>query len=433
MNMAYRESVAYLYGLQKHGIKLGLETVENLLARLGRPHTQYPSLHIGGTNGKGSTAAMAASMLQAAGYRVGLYTSPHLVDYRERIRVNGRLSSEQEIVGLVRIVREAAGSSLSPTFFEFNTAMAFRAFADAKVDVAVVEVGMGGRFDATNVLHPLVSAVTTVALDHQEQLGRTVDAIAFEKAGIIKAHVPVVTGRLDPRADAVMQRIAGDRRAPRVRLGLEFWTDGVSNGAFSYHTSARTLTGLSVPLAGAHQVDNAACAVALVEAAAARGLPVVEEAIRKGLRGVEWEGRLEVVERDPLVVLDGAHNPAAAEVVARYLADVRRRNPAARVHLVVGMMRDKDMAGVLSCLLPSADTLMLTRVDLPRAATVEELQAVLPSGVPTVETAVSVADALERAKHRAAPSDIVCVTGSLMLVGEVKALLRGCHLSPISG
>lgn len=433
MSMAYREAVAYLYGLQKHGMKLGLEVIEALLGRLGRPHRRYPSLHIGGTNGKGSTAAMAASILQAAGYRVGLYTSPHLVDYRERIRVNGELSHEAQIVELVRAVREAAGSTLSPTFFEFNTAMAFQAFAEVHVDVAVVEVGMGGRFDATNVLDPLVSAVTTVALDHQDQLGHTVEAIACEKAGIIKAEIPVVTGRLNPLADPVIERAAQARHAPRLRLGQEFWAEGASNDDFSYHSRARTLSALSIPLVGAHQMENAACAVALAEAAAAKGLPVSENAIRQGLRVVQWEGRLEVVERDPLVILDGAHNPAAAEVVVRYLTDVRRRQPGLRVHLVVGMMRDKDMAGVLACLSAAADSLTLTHVDLPRAATVQELQAALPSGAPTVETAPTVTEALARAKRRAAPSDVVCVTGSLMLVGAVKAWLRGCHLSPISG
>lgn len=432
MNEPYRESVAYLYGLQKHGIKLGLETIETLLSRLGQPQTRYPSVHIGGTNGKGSTAAIAASILQAAGYRTGLYTSPHLVDYRERIRVDGRVCDEAEIVELVRVVRDAAGADLTPTFFEFNTAMAFRAFAEAKVDVAVVEVGMGGRYDATNVLHPLASAITTVALDHQVQLGHTVRAIAFEKAGIIKAGVPVVTGRLDAEADAVVGREANDRRAYRFRLGREFRTEGESPEEFAYHSPFRMLTRLSLPLRGIHQLDNAACAVALLEAAA-QGIRLTDQAIRKGLQAVHWEGRLEVAEQEPLLILDGAHNPAAAEVVARHLGKFRRRHPDSRVYLVVGMMRDKDMAGMLASLTPVADHVILTHIDLPRAATVDELRASLPQGGPPVEFIDSVADALDRARRRATVSDLICVTGSLMLVGEVKALLKGCHLSPISG
>ena len=433
MSMAYRESVAYLYGLQKHGIKLGLETINEMLAALGRPHERYPSFHIGGTNGKGSTAAMAASVLRAAGYRVGLYTSPHLVDYRERIRVNGDLVSEAQVVDLVQRVRQAAGSRLEPTFFEFNTAMAFQHFADAKIDVAVVEVGMGGRFDATNVLRPLVSCVTTVGLDHQEHLGRAVRSIAFEKAGIIKEEVPIVSGRLDPDADQVFAEVSAARHAPRLRLGEEFSTVGGSTDAFVYQSGVRRLHGLACPLAGAHQLENAACALAMLDAAASTDIRVSDEAAREGIRHVEWEGRLEIVERNPLVVLDGAHNPAAAEAVARYLAEYRRSNPSSRVHLVVGMMRDKDMRGFLAHMCPVADSLLLTRVDLPRAATVEELRAALPAAVPPSEVAPSVSEALDRARRTAAPRDLICVTGSLMLVGAVKAFLRGRALSPISG
>ena len=433
MTTAYRDAVAYLYGLQKHGVKLGLDTIGALLDRLGRPQTSFPSLHIGGTNGKGSTAAMAASILQAAGYRVGLYTSPHLVDYRERIRIAGQICEEEAVVELVRAIREAAGADLAPTFFEFNTAMAFRAFAEAEVDVAVVEVGMGGRFDATNVLRPLASAIVTVALDHQDQLGSTIDAIAGEKAGIIKDRTPVVTGRLDVQAEAIMDRVAAERQSPRLRLGREFRVTGVGTMDEVYEGPGRTVSGLSLPLAGVHQWDNAACALALVEAASGRGLSVSDAAMRDGLRSVRWEGRLEVLERDPLILVDGAHNPAAAEVVAQYLADFKARHPSSRIHLVVGMMRDKDMPGVLGRLAPLAARLTLARVDLPRAAGCAELRAALPAAVGPVETAESVADALDRARQVALPADVICCTGSLMLVGEVKALLSGCQLSPISG
>ena len=433
MTTAYRDAVAYLYGLQKHGIKLGLDTIEALLDRLGRPQAACPSLHIGGTNGKGSTAAMAASILQAAGYRVGLYTSPHLVDYRERIRIDGRMCEEEAVVELVRAVRAAAGADLAPTFFEFNTAMAFRAFAEAGVDVAVVEVGMGGRFDATNVLRPLASAIVTVALDHQDQLGSTIAAIAGEKAGIIKDRTPIVTGRLDVHAEAVIDRVAAERQAPRVRLGREFRITRLGAAGGTYEGFGRTISGLSLQLAGVHQWDNAACALALVEAASGRGFSVSDAAMRDGLRSVRWEGRLEALERDPLILVDGAHNPAAAEVVARYLTEFKERQPSSRIHLIVGMMRDKDMAGVLGRLAPLADRLTLAHVDLPRAAGCAELRAALPATVGPVETAESVADALDRARRFATPADVICFTGSLMLVGEVKALLSGCQLSPISG
>ena len=234
MSTSYLQSVEFLYGLQKHGIKPGLETIQALLDGLGHPERRYPSLHIGGTNGKGSTAAMVASVLQAAGYRVGLYTSPHLVDFRERIQVNGDMISEERVAALTDRIRTAYGVPCEPTFFEFTTAMAFQCFAEAGIDIAVIEVGLGGRFDATNILLPLATAITNVALDHQEYLGETVGAIACEKAGIIKAGVALVAGRLSNEAAAVIARVADERNARVRRLGSDFNTHGESTAQFRY-------------------------------------------------------------------------------------------------------------------------------------------------------------------------------------------------------
>lgn len=431
--MSYPASVEFLYGLQRRGIKLGLDTIEAMLARLGRPHNRYPTLHIGGTNGKGSTAAMAASMLQAAGYRTGLYTSPHLVDFRERIRVDGEPIPEDGVADLTERVQEALGSALHPTFFEFATALALQHFADAEVDVAVIEVGMGGRFDATTAVTPLVSAITNVALDHEEYLGPTVEAIAFEKAGIIKRGVPVIVGRLSADAAGVIGRIAADRQAPLVRLGAEFRVEADPLEGFRYEGLRGAYAGLSCPLRGAHQLDNAACALAMLDVAATRGLPHSEDSVRRGLSTVSWEGRLETVERHPLLVLDGAHNPAAAEAVAAHLAGHRRLHPDSRIIAVIGMMRDKDRAGFLRIILPLVDEVVLTRAQTDRAATVEELRASLGERGETAYLAALPADALSRARRLASSADMICVTGSLMLVGEVKALLRGCALSPLRG
>jgi len=431
--MTYSSAIEYLYGLQKHGIKLGLETMRTLLGRLGNPERRFRSLHIGGTNGKGSTAAMAAAMLQAAGYRVGLYTSPHLVDFRERIRVNQVMIAEAQVTELTQRLRAIVQSDLAPTFFELTTAMAFLHFAESGVDVAVLEVGLGGRFDATNVVEPEACAITTIALDHQEHLGTTEAAIGFEKAGIIKSGVPVVVGRIDGPAWDVIRTTAADRGAPLMRLGKDFQAIGSGPDAFSYHGRSRRFDGLTCVLAGLHQLDNAACAVALLEAAEGRGISVNEEAVRRGLQSVQWEGRLDVLERGPVLLLDGAHNPAAAHVLAEYLAEWSATRPEARLILVLGMMRDKDHQRFVEPLHRLVSEVVLTQADMARSSSVQELREVIGSQFPLCHVAPSAADALALAKSRATAQDLICVTGSLMLVGEVKALVRGCGLSPLRG
>ncbi len=430
---SYAETLHFLYGLQKHGVKLGLETVASLLRRLGDPQTRYPVLHIGGTNGKGSTAAMTASILQASGLRIALYTSPHLVAFNERIRVNGETIGNEEIVDLTVRLRRVAGATLDPTFFEFTTAMAFQYFADRAADVAVLEVGMGGRFDATNVVTPLVSAITNVALDHQAYLGETVGAIAFEKAGIVKPQVPLVVGRLSPGAATVIESVAVERQAPAFRLNKEFRVEGNSMAEFGYAGMQWSFAHLSCPLPGAHQLDNAGCSLATLELASDHGFHVSEDAVRAGLRSVQLEGRLETVERQPLLVLDGAHNPAAGRALADHLARHRRAHPESRIILVVSMMRDKDRLGFFQAVLPVTDEVVLTRAQLDRAATVEELRDTLGDWSGEVTESPSPAEALTLARKLASPDDLICVTGSLMLVGDIKALLRGCVLSSLRG
>ncbi|HEY7532637.1 MAG TPA: folylpolyglutamate synthase/dihydrofolate synthase family protein [Nitrospiraceae bacterium] len=431
--MNYTESIAYLYGLQKHGIKLGLETMLALLARMGSPQARFQSVHIAGTNGKGSTAAMVAAMLQAEGYRVGLYTSPHLVDFRERIKIGGRMIAEEHVSQLTQHINQSCRQDLSPTFFEFTTAMAFQHFADSAIDVAVVEVGLGGRYDATNVLQPVVSAITTIALDHQEYLGSTLAAIAWEKAGVVKPHVPIVIGRLDKEPAEVIGEIAEGQQAPLHELNRHFWITGNSPDRFDYHGMTSRYEALSCPLAGRHQLDNAACALAIAEVLAARGLSVSEKAIRRGLHLVEWAGRLETVDEHPTVVLDGAHNSAAAVALADSLTTMMQSGSYRRLILVLGMMRDKDHRAFMMPLRHLVADLVLTRADLARAATVSELRATLQDLVPSLYEATMPVDALALAKRLAKPDDLICVTGSLMLVGDVTSLYHGCGLSPIRG
>jgi dihydrofolate synthase / folylpolyglutamate synthase len=431
--MTYTAAVSYLYSLQKHGIKLGLDTMTALVGWLGMPQARYRTLHIAGTNGKGSTAAMTAAMLQAGGYRVGLYTSPHLVEFRERIRVDGRMIPESDIARLTELVKGASEPDLSPTFFEFTTAMAFQYFAESQIDLAVLEVGLGGRFDATNVVSPLACAITTIALDHQQYLGSTLESVAFEKAGIIKQNVPVIIGRLPSEARNRIEQIAVAREAPLLSLGRDFQIEGETPARFNYFGFGVRYDELSCPLLGAHQLDNCACALSLVETARGHRLAIDESAIREGLRMVQWEGRLEIVARDPLTVLDGAHNPAAAMAVADYLRAVRLSNPRSRVILVLAMMRDKDHRGFIEPFKGLVDEVVLTQADLKRSSTTEELLSVVGGTWPQARTNVRVVDALRDARQLARPQDVICVTGSLMLIGEVKASLRGCGLSPLRG
>jgi dihydrofolate synthase/folylpolyglutamate synthase len=431
--MTYSTAVAYLYRLQKHGIKLGLTTMTVMMSRLGMPQTRYRTLHIAGTNGKGSTAAMAAAVLQAAGYRVGLYTSPHLVEFRERIRVNGEMIAELQVAQLTEQLQVLCQPDLSPTFFEYTTAMAFQHFADSEVDVAVLEVGLGGRFDATNVVAPMACAITTISLDHQEYLGTTRSSIAFEKAGIIKPEVPVVVGRLDDDAWETIEQVARERQAPMFRLDKDFRTEGKTPQRFSYRGLGVQYDGLTCALEGRHQLDNAACALALLGAAAPQGITVAAEAVRTGLRAVNWAGRLEVVDRRPTILLDGAHNPAAVKALADYLACGDRSYRSHPIVLVLGMMRDKDHRGFFEPLKGLVDEVVLTQADLPRAATALELQASLEDLLPRPHVVPSPGDAMALAKQLATPDGLVCVTGSLMLVGECKAWFRGCGLSPLRG
>ncbi|HWV47658.1 MAG TPA: folylpolyglutamate synthase/dihydrofolate synthase family protein [Nitrospira sp.] len=432
--MSYSSVIEYLFTLQKHGIKLGLETMRILLDRIGNPHRSLRVLHIGGTNGKGSTAALVASVLQRSGRRVGLYTSPHLVEFRERIRVNGCMIAEHQVEELIARLRAALQDNLEPTFFEMTTALAFLYFAESEVDVAVLEVGLGGRFDATNVVEqPLASAITTIGLDHQEYLGHTEEAIAFEKGGIIKPYVPIVTGRMGREAEQVLRRIARDRSAPLWQLGRDFAIDGNRSERLTYRGVRRVFEDLSCGLAGRHQWDNAACALALLEAAGRAGIDTDEVAVRDGLRTVSWEGRLESIDEYPTVVLDGAHNPAAAHALAGYLKDFCFSHPTSRIILVWGMMRDKDRQGFIAPLLPFVSEIVLTQATLARSATVQELRATLHEWHGPVLEAALPMDAMTTARGRAMPHDLICIAGSLMLLGDIKAAVRGCGLSPIRG
>lgn len=428
---AYQEVIEYLYGLQKHGIKLALSNTQKLMDLLGDPHRKFRAIHVAGTNGKGSTAAFLASMLQAAGYCVGLYSSPHLVSFTERIRINTIPIPEARVVALAQRVRDACSAATAisqepfqPTFFEVTTALAFAYFADEKVDFGVIETGMGGRFDATNVVTPLVSIITNIDIEHTEYLGNTLEQIASEKAGIIKSSVPVVTGAVQPEAVSVIECTAAAERSPLYCLSRDFMTTNITSGqdqVFDYRGLACSLPGLRISLLGRHQVDNAACALAAVECLRSAGVAISEAALRRGLAEARWDGRMERVAQRPDIYLDGAHNPASAKRLAETIQQMR--SAYQRVILVIGILRDKDCQGILSELVPSVDQVVATKPDYSRAMDVSALGAEIRKLHSSVTLTETVAEALAHAAKVASPDDLILVAGSLYVVGDARASL----------
>ena len=500
---SYKEAIQYLYDIEKYGMNLGLKRVEALLKSLDNPQDKFPIIHVGGTNGKGSTSAMIASILVEAGYKAGLYTSPHLMRFNERIKINKREISDKKVTELVGRVRSSefgvqkgkAGSQivnsqlptpnsqlLSPTFFEFTTAMAFLYFAEEKVDIAVMEVGLGGRLDATNVGKPMVSVITNIAKDHEAILGNRIKDIAFEKAGIIKKGGVLISGETKPAALKVLISECKRKKAVFYRFNKDFYIEEgigirkssplpVFKGRRWYYKN------LKINLLGRHQYLNAASALAALEVLeetcprmflSGKGFYIPESAVRKGLRNVLWPGRIEIVSKRPLVVLDCAHNPAGAEVLKDALLDLRFaignlrmknknnnskiENRKSKMILVLGIMADKDIKGIVSKLVPLASMILLTRPKTERAASPEVLYAEIKpysqrngetekrrsgegnSPIPqfpdspihsrNVILIEDAADACRTAISMANADDIICISGSIFTVGEAREAFR---------
>ncbi len=410
------DPIAYLDSLKGAGIRPGLGPVRRLLTRLGNPQGRYRSILVGGTNGKGSIAASLASVLQAAGYRVGLYTSPHLVDFRERIRVDGTPIPRGELERLIGRVRGSIREGV--TYFEFATALAFVHFARCAVDVAVLEVGMGGRLDATHVVRPELVIVSNVAMDHVEFLGPRLADIAREKAGIIEPHRACVTAARQAPVLAVLEAVCRDRKARLLRVGREIRVRSRRDGALDCRAPSLALRNVALALRGAHQRDNAACVLGALGVLRERGFAIGDEAIRRGLAGVRWEGRMEVVRTRPTVVLDGAHNAAGAAALAGALGGFAYR----RLTLVLGILADKDWRGMIRRLAPLADRVIVTRPPEQRAQAPEVLAAEARRWNRNVEIAVHPRQAVRASLRRAGPDDLVCIAGSLYLVGAVRPL-----------
>jgi dihydrofolate synthase / folylpolyglutamate synthase len=417
--MSYEEAVQYLYGLQKYGIKFGLSKTSNLLKAFGNPHRGRAYIHIGGTNGKGSVAAMVESILIHSGFKVGFYCSPHLLRFTERFRVNGAEISPEDVARLVSEVQRRLAPGEPPTFFEFTTAMGLIHFAREQADISILEVGMGGRLDATNVIRPKVCVITNISLDHQGFLGSRIIDIAGEKAGIIKRGIDVVTAATQPAVLRLFGNVCRDRGAPLWRLGREIRTR-IGDSTFNYYGLDQVLRGLDLALFGRHQYANAALALGATEVLRRKGFRISEEDMREGLKNARWPGRLHTVSWNPRVVLDGAHNPAAMKSLIR---SITREVNSGRLIVVLGIMADKDIPQIIRAVVPAADYVICTRPEYYRAAPPETLmKAALPLRKGG-EVSPTLPEALKRARDVAESNDLILVTGSLFTVGEAMACL----------
>ena len=438
----YQQALDYLYSFvdyetghrPRDAAGYDLRRMEELLARLGKPHLAAKTVHIAGTKGKGSTAAMIASALVAAGYKTGLYTSPHLSDLRERIRVDGELISEAELANLVdrlkpeveAVNRRAAYGQL--TTFELLTALGFLYFALKAVAFQVVEAGLGGRLDATNVVAPEVSVITAISLDHTEVLGSSLAEVAAEKGGIIKAGAQVVSA---PQADAVARVISEmcrKRGSGLVIAGSDVTFNGAGFAAERQLLEVKGRLGsyrISLPLLGRYQLENAATAVAALEALVERGFNISRDNITAGLEGVSWPGRFQIIGRDPVILVDGAHNPAAARELGRSIEQHLEGGVINRSILVFGTSIDKDLPGIVSALAPLFDTVIATRSRHPRALAPTPIVAEFVRHGITARAVDTVSEALSLALAGAGERDFICVTGSLFVAGEALEQLQG--------
>jgi dihydrofolate synthase/folylpolyglutamate synthase len=431
--MDYQQAIDYLSSytdyevvprLAHNAVNYDLRRVDELLSRMGNPHHQAKSVHIAGTNGKGSVAAMITAALTASGYITGLYTSPHLHTWRERIRVDGQMISEGELAALVTGLQpEAEAVNERATYgrlttFELLTTLAFVHFAQKGAQFQVLEVGMGGQFDATNVITPEVCVITSVSLDHTEVLGGSLAKIAREKAGIIKPGCRVVTSPQSDDVARVIQSVCAGHGARLVRVGREVTVQDsrFDMGRQRFRVKGRLDTyELSIPLLGRHQLDNAATAVAALEVLAERGFAVTGDSIGRGLSQVDWPGRLQVVSRQPLIVVDGAHNPDGARTLRESLGQYFEFD---RAVLIIGTSDDKDIAGVVSQLAPAFNSVIVACSRHPRALPVAKIKAEFGRHGIETQVAEDIPAALAKAVALAGDRDIICVAGSLFVVAE---------------
>lgn len=427
--MNYDEALAFLRDLTKFGYNFGLGRITQLLKMLGNPQEQLKVIHIGGTNGKGSTAAMVTSILKSAGYRVGLFSSPHLHNYTERMTINGAEIPQEQVASLLTEIRPLLEEMVRqgfehPTEFEVNTALALLYFARERVDLVVLEVGLGGVIDSTNVVNPLVAVITNVGMDHMDYLGNTLEEITRVKAGIIKPCCQVVTAADKPEVIRIIEEVCREKQANLVRVGKDVLVEVLSSTQTGVTINLKgpgiSYELLHTPLLGEHQGLNAGVAVAAVKALGAYGIEIPNEAIYQGLEQVRWPARLEVMGNEPTVLIDAAHNVDGARTLRKALDDLFSYR---KLILVLGMLADKEREKVLELLAPLAEAIIVTRPNSPRAGGWEEMGGLAAKYGSQVEVIVDVAEAVNRGLALAGKEDLVCITGSIYMIAEAREFI----------
>jgi len=431
--ITYSEAIDYIYDLTKYGIKLGLENINYLLYLLGEPHKKLKIIHVAGTNGKGSTCSSISSILQSDGYKVGLYTSPHLVDFTERIKINHKPINRKKVSELLERIKpyiEKVANTPSyghPTFFEVITSMAFLYFFEEQVDYLVLEVGLGGRLDATNVCEPLISVITHIDYDHMDKLGNSLEEIAREKGGIIKPEGIVISSNQYEEAYNEIRKIADEKKSLIYSIGREISykivKSDIKGVIFNLKGIYREYKNLHTPLLGRHQADNAATAITAIEALKIRGVNITEKAIRVGLEKVKWTGRLEIIQNNPTLVLDGAHNPNGVKVVRDALKEIFSYH---RLILVLAIFADKDYKKMIQIIVPNADLIITTKTESsratsPRIIAKEAAQYIDKNKIIVTE---NIPQAINCALSNSKEDDLICITGSLYTVGEAKKYFK---------
>ena len=422
--MTYAQTLDFLFSRHAKDMKLGLEHIRQLLDSLGNPQLSYPSIHIAGTNGKGSTSAMLESILRAQGFRTGLYTSPHLVDLRERICVSGEMIPESAVADFIDNHRDAIESA-NVSFFEILTAMAFQYFADQKIDIAIVETGLGGRLDATNTLKPEVTIITEIGLDHTKILGRTLKPIAFEKAGILKPGIPFVCGARNRSVQTYFQEIANERQVPVTLAQFHGKVSNISMNqtgtTFDISFPDYQYKHLFLRLLGAHQVDNATTVLTTVRELVRLGWTIGDSAVREGLRTVEWPARMELIRNHPQVLIDSAHNPMGMKRLVESLKDLFTYE---KLILILGVLEDKDYRRMIRLIVPLSDKVILTRPESDRSLDPDQLARLPEFQGKTVLVEPDIGKARDLAIRMAGEKDLICATGSIYFVGKIRSLWR---------
>ncbi|MBM7616322.1 bifunctional folylpolyglutamate synthase/dihydrofolate synthase [Alkaliphilus hydrothermalis] len=429
--MNYQEALDFIHGTYKFGSKLGLENINYLLQLLGNPHEKVKVIHVAGTNGKGSTSSMIHSILKEEGYKVGLYTSPYLETFTERIQINGVNIPEERLAEITNLVKEkiqqmVAEGKNHPTEFEVVTAIGFYYFATEAVDYLVLEVGLGGRLDATNVVgNPLVSAITPIGFDHMQFLGNTLDKIAAEKGGIIKENSQVILYPQGEEVVKVIREICDEKNSPMsmVDFGdIEIHSTSIEGQKYSTKIFGKEFKNVEIHMAGIHQIYNSTTALAVVETLRRKyGVKISDESIYRGLKAARWPGRLEVLRKNPLTIIDGAHNTHGAEALKKSMETLLQDYP---ITLLIGMLADKDVEGYLELIIPHVEKVVVTEPDNPRAMKAEELAEKMIQYNKDIHIESSIPEAVKKAMEITEDAGAVVCAGSLYMIGEVRKNVR---------